>query len=75
MAAGRRHRRPIRRRPRPAGAVAGAVAPADSDAVGAVPGGIDGGELPAIFRQADLTPVVLLLSLADGGRPWAPATR
>ena len=30
--------------------------------VGSVPGGIDGGELPGIFRQ-DLTPLVLLLSL------------
>ena len=31
--------------------------------VGAVPGGVDGGELPAIFGEADLTPVMLLLSL------------
>jgi nickel/cobalt transporter (NicO) family protein len=30
---------------------------------GAVPGGIDGGELPGIFDEADLTPVMLLLSL------------
>ena len=30
---------------------------------GAVPGGV-GGELPSIFRAADLTPLVLLLSLA-----------
>ena len=30
---------------------------------GAVPGGVDGGELPGIFKEADLTPVVLLLSL------------
>lgn len=34
-----------------------------SPAVGAVPGGIDGGELPGIFEESDLTPVVLLLSL------------
>jgi nickel/cobalt transporter (NicO) family protein len=32
-------------------------------AIGAVPGGI-GGEVPAIFREADLTPLVLLLSIA-----------
>jgi len=31
--------------------------------VGAVPGGIDGGELPGIFEEADITPVMLLLSL------------
>ncbi len=31
--------------------------------VGAVPGGIDGGELPGIFDEADLTPIMLLLSL------------
>ena len=36
--------------------------PTASPAVGAVPGGIGGGELPAIFR-ADLTPFVLLLSV------------
>jgi len=29
----------------------------------AVPGGVGGGELPAIFREADLTPLVLLVSL------------
>ncbi|MGZ9160860.1 MAG: HoxN/HupN/NixA family nickel/cobalt transporter [Candidatus Limnocylindrales bacterium] len=29
---------------------------------GAVPGGISGGDLPGIFREADLTPVVLLLA-------------
>ena len=29
----------------------------------AVPGGVGGGELPSIFRQADLTPFVILLSL------------
>jgi ABC-type nickel/cobalt efflux system permease component RcnA len=28
-----------------------------------VPGGVTGAELPSIFRQADLTPVVILLSL------------
>jgi ABC-type nickel/cobalt efflux system permease component RcnA len=40
--------------PLPAGAGGGAAA---------VPGGI-GGELPSIFREVDLTPLVLLLSLA-----------
>ena len=30
---------------------------------GAVPGGVGGVELPSIFRQTDLTPVVLLLSI------------
>jgi nickel/cobalt exporter len=37
--------------------------PQASPVPGAVPGGIDGGELPGIFREADLTPIVLLLSL------------
>jgi len=37
--------------------------PAPTPLVGAVPGGIDGGDVPGIFREADLTPVVLLLSL------------
>ncbi len=32
-------------------------------ALGAVPGGVGGGELPAIFRTADLTPFVLVLAL------------
>jgi ABC-type nickel/cobalt efflux system permease component RcnA len=40
--------------------VAAAVAPV---AAGAVPGGVTGGELPSIFRTADLTPLVLLASL------------
>jgi nickel/cobalt exporter len=35
---------------------------ANAGVVGAVPGGV-GGELPAIFQAADLTPIVLLLSL------------
>ena len=30
---------------------------------GVVPGGVSGGELPSIFRSADLTPLVLLLSV------------
>lgn len=37
--------------------------PAPTPAVGAVPGGIDGRELPGIFEAADLTPVMVLLSL------------
>ena len=47
-------------------AVAGApaVAPAASpvELAGAVPGGVTGGDVPSIFRTADLTPVVILLS-------------
>jgi ABC-type nickel/cobalt efflux system permease component RcnA len=41
------------------------AAPADVDSasVAAVPGGV-GGELPDVFRAADLTPLVLLLSIA-----------
>ena len=38
------------------------TAPVPSAPTGAVPGGVSGGELPAIFR-ADLTPLVLLVSL------------
>jgi nickel/cobalt exporter len=45
--------------PVPAVAVA---AQANTGVVGAVPGGV-GGELPAIFQAADLTPIVLLLSV------------
>jgi nickel/cobalt exporter len=36
--------------------------PAGAGDIAAVPGGI-GGELPAIFRQVDLTPIVLLVSM------------
>jgi nickel/cobalt exporter len=41
------------------------VAPSDGRiaALGAVPGGVAGGDLPSIFRTADLTPIVLLVSL------------
>jgi nickel/cobalt exporter len=50
-----------------AGGASGAGDPAAVSGVaggaGAVPGGL-GGELPAIFRESDLTPFVLLLSLA-----------
>ncbi len=37
--------------------------PSATPADGAVPGGIDAGELPGIFGEADLTPVMILLSL------------
>ncbi len=41
------------------------AAPSDASAaaLGAVPGGVGGGDLPSIFRTADLTPFVLLVSL------------
>jgi len=34
-----------------------------SQAPASVPGGVTGAELPSIFRQADLTPIVILVSL------------
>jgi nickel/cobalt transporter (NicO) family protein len=37
--------------------------PTATDRPAVVPGGIGGGEVPEIFREADLTPLVLLLSL------------
>jgi ABC-type nickel/cobalt efflux system permease component RcnA len=50
-----------------ASSAAVAPAPAASSAVsapaGAVPGGVSGPELPSIFRTADLTPLVVLLSV------------
>jgi nickel/cobalt transporter (NicO) family protein len=41
------------------------AAPSDGRvaALGAVPGGVAGGDLPSVFRTADLTPIVLLVSL------------
>ena len=45
------------------GAVASAAPGAVTSAAGAVPGGVSAGELPDIFRTADLTPIVLLVSL------------
>jgi ABC-type nickel/cobalt efflux system permease component RcnA len=39
------------------------MAPAPTAAAAAVPGGLASGDLPAIFRTADLTPFVLLLSV------------
>ena len=51
--------------PVPAGpAGVAAPAPASVAGAGAVPGGIGGGDVPSIFREGDLTPFVLLLSLA-----------
>ncbi|HEX5014838.1 MAG TPA: hypothetical protein VFV72_11850 [Candidatus Limnocylindrales bacterium] len=44
------------------GGAATADYPVAENAVGAVPGGI-GGELPVIFRAADVTPLMLLISL------------
>ena len=43
-------------------ATAGGGVPAPARAAGAVPGGV-AGELPAIFREADLTPFVILASI------------
>ena len=54
---------------RPGAAPAVSAAPATSPpaapgpTAGAVPGGVSIGEVPDIFRSADLTPIVLLLSL------------
>ena len=49
--------------PRPTASAdgAGVVVP------GAAPGGVSGAELPSIFREANLTPLVLLLSLVTAG--------
>lgn len=51
--------------PRPAGEAAAQAPSARPTAVaaGAAPGGVIGAELPSIFRSADLTPLVLLVSL------------
>lgn len=48
--------------PSPA-AASPAPAPTAGSAPATVPGGVGSGELPAIFREADLTPLVLLVSL------------
>jgi ABC-type nickel/cobalt efflux system permease component RcnA len=50
--------------PDPASAVPAAPA---SPRPAVVPGGVGSAELPAIFRQADLTPIVLLVSLLTAG--------
>jgi nickel/cobalt transporter (NicO) family protein len=49
--------------PAPAAVAEPQVAPVNATVGGAVPGGI-GGDLPSIFREVDLTPFVLLLSVA-----------
>lgn len=48
--------------PPPAAAPGPSAAASPTPVGGAVPGGVDSGELPGIFRQ-DLTPIMLLLSL------------
>lgn len=50
----------------PSDAVAAATGPPGApapDGAAVVPGGVGAGELPSIFRAADLTPLVLLLSI------------
>lgn len=56
---------PVQGSASPAAPVGSAAAgPSPTAGAGAViPGGVAGGDLPSIFRQADLTPVVLLLSV------------
>ena len=49
--------------PAPSGPTQDPVAPAPAATPVSVPGGVSAAELPEIFRQTDLTPVVLLLSL------------
>jgi nickel/cobalt exporter len=53
--------------PAPVGSSTPSPSPRPTDsptpAAGAVPGGVGGGELPGIFNEADLTPVMLLLSV------------
>jgi nickel/cobalt exporter len=54
---------------RPGGVPRASVAPQPSSAAapatvsGAVPGGVSAGEVPDIFRSADLTPIVLIISV------------
>lgn len=50
-----------------AGVSSGATPAAQAAAPGAVPGGVSAGELPSIFRTADLTPLVLILSVLTAG--------
>ena len=42
-------------------------AAARAPASASVPGGVTGGELPSIFRSADLSPIVLLVSILTAG--------
>ena len=55
---------PVAVTPAPAVASELPAAPVGAVAPGAVPGGIVGGDIPSIFREVDLTPFVLLLSIA-----------
>ena len=50
--------------PAPSAPAVEPVVPAPEATPVSVPGGVSAGELPEIFRQTDLTPVVVLLSLA-----------
>ena len=55
---------PAANEPAPANAVVDAPAASGAPAaLGSVPGGVTGGELPSIFGSADITPIVLLVSL------------
>ena len=47
----------------PATTAATATTPTAPTSAGAVPGGVSGSDLPSIFRTADLTPLVLLVSV------------
>jgi nickel/cobalt transporter (NicO) family protein len=47
----------------PSTPAASSMPPAANASAAAVPGGVTGSDLPSIFRQADLTPVVILVSL------------
>jgi nickel/cobalt exporter len=59
-----------------AGGSDGATQATRAVTAGAVPGGVSAGELPSIFRTADLTPFVLLLSVvtAAGLGAWHAVT-
>ena len=58
---------PVRASPNAPSTPIASLAPASlvpaSPNAGAVPGGVTGADLPSIFRQADLTPIVIVLSL------------
>ncbi len=43
------------------------AAPVAAGVPGGAPGGVSGSELPSIFREANLTPIVLLVSLLTAG--------
>ena len=62
--------------PAPGAGSPGTAPVAQTVAAGAVPGGVTAGELPSIFRTADLTPLVLLLSVltAAGLGAWHAVT-